>query len=137
MRAVTDTRVSHDIQRHDRILVLARHEIEDDERLDMRLHRHGVVSRLEHEIGEQGVANGRAVDGEVHGYVAEVEGHDRGVGDVDCADHVGAVGEDFISSGEEFDGGYVETFEFVEACDKVSRAYRIVGWGLGVIYLSC
>lgn len=73
----------------------------------MRLHAHGVVARLENEVGQKCVADGCAVDGEVHGDVAEVEGHDGGVGDKDLADHVGVVGEELGGAGEELDGGDV------------------------------
>jgi hypothetical protein len=114
MHAITDTRVARNIQWDDCVLVLLAHQIVDDERLHMGLHGDGVVAGFEDEGGEERVADGRGVDGEVHGDVAEVEGHDGGVGDVDGADHVGAVGEELGGAGEEFDGGYVEAGELVE-----------------------
>jgi hypothetical protein len=111
---IADTRVSHDIQRNNRILVLGLNETIHDQRLDMRLHGHRVVAGLQDQVGEQGVANGRAVDGEVHGDVAEIECHDGRVGDEDCADHVRAVFEEFGGAGEELDRGYVQAAEFVQ-----------------------
>jgi hypothetical protein len=111
---ISNTRVSHNIQRDNRILVLGLDQTIHNQRLDMRLHGDRVVARLQDQIGEQGVANGGAVDGEVHGDVAEIEGHDGGVRNVDCADHVGTVGEEFGGTGEEFDGGDVQALQFVQ-----------------------
>lgn len=63
----------------------------------MALEREGVGARFEEDVGDETVADGRAVNGQVHGYVAEVEGHDRGVGDADLGDEVGVVSEEFVA----------------------------------------
>lgn len=120
MLAVADTRVADDIERDDGILVLALHHAQDGELVDAALHGQDVLARLENEVGDERVADGFAVDGEVHGDVAEVECHDRGVGDVDCTDEVGAVGEDFVFAGEDLHVGDVEAIELVETCSLVS-----------------
>ena len=91
------------------------HEAEHVQGLDLRLHGDVVVARLEDEVRQQRGADGCAVDREVHGDVAEIEGHDGWVGDVDFADHVRAVGQELGLAGEELDGSDVQALEFVEA----------------------
>lgn len=113
--AVPDRRVSGDGQRDDGVLVLGLHETQDIQGLDFRLHGDVVVAGFEDEVGQQGGADACAVDGEVHGDVPEIEGHDGRVGDVDFADHVGAVGQELGLAGEEFDRSNVQALEFVEA----------------------
>lgn len=103
--------VPHDIHRQHPVLVRPR-DLPNHERLvDGGPHRERVVARSEDEVGKGGGADEVAVDVVVEGYVAHGDGHDGGVGDVDCADHVGAVD----GVGEELDaeGGYVEAGEAV------------------------
>ena len=102
MLAIDDTAVAHNVNRQDGILVLGRDEAEDGELVDGALHRDVVEAGLERHVLEERVADGFTVDGKVHGHVAEVDGHDAGVGDEDVADHVGAVGEFFVDAGEDF-----------------------------------
>lgn len=115
MDSVLHTRVTRHAQRHNRILVDLRYLLVNNDRVNVRLHVDGVVPWLEEDVGEESVADGGGVDGEVHGDVAEVEGHDGGVGDEGFGEHVGAVGE-FVGAGEDFGDGDVEAFELVQTC---------------------
>ena len=109
------TRIPQNVNGQDGVLVLGSDEADDGELLDLALHRAAVVAGSDDEVGEESGADGLVVDGEVHGYVAEVDGHDGGVGDVDCAEHVGAVGEELGAAREDGYVGDGEAGEFVEA----------------------
>lgn len=119
MLSINNRRVSGNLKGNDTLVVLGLDETDDSELIDVGLHGHGVVSRLESEIREDGCADGLSVDGEVHGQVTEFESHDGGVGNVDCADHVGAVFEDLVFSGEDLDVVDVEALEAVETWGSV------------------
>lgn len=122
MLTIGDAAVTHNLKRDNAVFVLLLYEGYNRETLLVEDGGHGtvVLSRLEHEIGQERGADGLAVDGEVHGDVAELEGHDGGVLDDDVADHVGAVGELFIGAKEDLDVGDLEAGELVEAWKVVS-----------------
>lgn len=119
LAALGDAGVSSDLEREDGVLVLARDETDDGELVDLALHGDGVVSRDEAEVGEERRPDGLAVDLEVHGHVAELEGHDGRVGNEDLANHVGAVSEDFVRPGEDLEVEDVEALELVETCPRM------------------
>lgn len=118
--AIPDCRISHNLKWDDGVLVLALHKSKDSELVDAGLHGDRVLAGLEDKVGEERVADGFAVDIEIHGGVAEIEGHDGGVGNVYGADHVGAVGEDFFGAGEDLDVADVEALKLVQTCVVVS-----------------
>lgn len=113
--AVADAAVARDLERHNAVLVLALHQRDDGETLGRKDGGHGavVVAGDEFEVGQERGADGTAVDSKVHGDVAELEGHDGGVGNDDVASHVGAVWERVIA-GEKLDVGDLEALELVE-----------------------
>lgn len=67
-------------------------QADDFELVGDGLHGCVVVAGLDDEVGKKRVAESLVAGGEVHGDVAEVEGHDGRVGDEDGANCVGAVG---------------------------------------------
>jgi hypothetical protein len=121
MLAILDTAVARNLERQDGILVRAEHHGEESSLFDTRLHWYRVLARFQHQVRQQGVANRCPSDTEVHRHVAQVEGHDGGVGDVHGAEHVGAVGEDFLCAGEDLEVCDVEAGEVVQACDTEVR----------------
>lgn len=86
MLSVFDTRVTHNFQRQHAVTVLALDQTQNSELVDTALQRELVVTGLEEEVGNKGVADLSAVDGEVHGDISEIERHDRGVGNADIGD---------------------------------------------------
>lgn len=106
--------VPHDIHRQHPILVRVRDHPDHERLVDRRPQRQRVVARPEDEVGEGGGADEVAIDVVVEGHVAHGDGQDGGVGDVDGADHVGAVG---VREELDAEGGDVEAGEAVETCD--------------------
>ena len=92
MHSILNTAIPYNLQRQDAILVRAQDHADDGRLVDARLHGDVVRAWFQDEVGQERVANCFSSDGEVHGYVAQVESHDRWVGDMDCAEHIGAVG---------------------------------------------
>ena len=124
MLAILDTAVARNLERQNGILVSAENHTEESSLCDTRLHRYRVLARFQHQVRQQGVANRCPSDAEVHRHVTQVEGHDGRVGDVHGAEHVGAVGEDFLRAGEDLEVCDVEAGEVVQACDtEISRRY--------------
>ena len=113
LAVAVDAGVANDFERDDGVLVLGLDEAEDGKLVNAALHGENVWAGLEDEVGDERVADGLAVQEQVHGDVAEIERHDRRVGDVDVADEVGAIGENGVLAGEDFDVGDVETSKFV------------------------
>ena len=130
MLAVVDGCVADDVDGDDTIFVHDGNGLDDEGLVDCAAHGDGVVSGAEDEVGDGGVADGdrrgEGGGGQVvcKGDVAHVEGEDGGVGDVDFADHVGAV--DGVGGEFDAEGGDVEAGEFVEA---VHRGRGVVGDG--------
>lgn len=116
VHAIADTGVTDDFKRENGVLVLGVDEREDGELLDVGLHGKDVLAGLEDQVGDERVADGLAVDEEVHGDVSEIERHDGRVGNVDLADEVGAVLEDLALASEDLKVSDVETLEPVKAC---------------------
>lgn len=135
MLAILDTTVARNLQRYNGILVRTEHHREESSLCDTRLHWYCVLARLQHQVRQQGVANRGPSDAEVHRNVAQVERHDGGVGNVHGAQHVGAVGENFLLAGEDLEVCDVEAGEVVQACDAEVRC-DISGDGPVYIYLS-
>jgi hypothetical protein len=96
MLPVADTAVARDLQWQDSVLILALNELDHLNLGNCGLHRDHVVARLQDEVGKDAVADAGAVNSQIHSYIAKVERHDGGVGNADVADHVGAVGKDFV-----------------------------------------
>ena len=114
MLSILYAAVSNNLQRNNTILVLGRDELHYLELLESRSHSAVVFAGLEDKVGEGGEANRGAVNGEVHGDVAQVESHDGGVRDDDVADHVGAIGELVLGTEEDLDVLDAEAGELVE-----------------------
>lgn len=117
MRITLDTAIAHNLQRQDAVLVRTQDQRQQRWLIYTGLHGHGVVAGAQDQVGQQCVADGFACDAEVHGYVAEIQRQDGWVGDVHCAEHVGAVGEDFFGAGEDLNVCDVEAGKVVEAWD--------------------
>lgn len=127
MLPVINATIPNNIHREQAILVRSRDLPNHKGLVDSRSYGEGVVARSEDKVGERGGTDEVAVDVVVEGHVAHGDGHDGGVGDVDRADHVGAVGV-----GDELDaeGGYVEACEAVETCGLMVNILRWVYIGL-------
>jgi hypothetical protein len=96
------TTIPHNIQRDNLVLISRLDKTDDGELLDSTLHRDVVGAGVEDQIGEKRGADFGAVDAEVHGDIAQVESYDGGVGDLDSAEHVGAVREGLLGAEKDF-----------------------------------
>lgn len=112
MLSVPDAGVADDLEGQDGVLVLGRDEAEDGELVDVALQGERVVAGLKVEVWDEHIADFLAVDKEVEGDVAEIERHDRGVGDADVGDEVGAVLQERVA-GKNADVADVKAAELV------------------------
>ncbi len=113
MLTIPHTRVADNLKREHSIVVLALDQAQDGELFDVALQRELVLAGREEKVRNESVANRRAIHREVHGDIAQVEGHNRGVGNADVGNEVGAVGQDLVLAGENANVGYVEPGKLV------------------------
>lgn len=104
----------HDIYGQHSVFEICR-QLRNHKRLvDNGFHGHGIVSRLENEVAEGGVADKGfgAVDVVVERDVTHTEGQYSGIWDENGANHVGAVG---VGGELDREVSHVEAYELVEA----------------------
>ena len=117
--AIVHTRIAGNVERNYSVLVLAGDQAEDSDLIHRTMEVNSVVSGLDRDIVHDRVPKFGSVAGEVHRQIAHLEGHDGSVGNVDCAHHVGAVGQKRIVAGfarKDFDVGDIETVKSVQTC---------------------